>query len=41
MKPLWHAQIGPTQNAPETYMLDGHQYVLETAGGSVYAFRLQ
>lgn len=37
--PLWHARIGVT-NAPETYMLDGHQYVLVGAGDSVYAFRL-
>lgn len=41
MHPLWHSRIGSTQNAPETYMLHGHQYVLEAAGGSVYAFRLQ
>jgi alcohol dehydrogenase (cytochrome c) len=37
--PLWHARVGVT-NAPETYMLDGHQYVLVGAGDSVYAFRL-
>jgi alcohol dehydrogenase (cytochrome c) len=37
--PLWHARIGVT-NAPETYMLDDHQYVLVGAGDSVYAFRL-
>lgn len=37
--PLWHARIGVT-NAPETYMLDGHQYILVGAGDSVYAFRL-
>jgi alcohol dehydrogenase (cytochrome c) len=37
--PLWHAHIGTT-NAPETYMLDGHQYVMEGAGDTVYAFRL-
>jgi alcohol dehydrogenase (cytochrome c) len=38
-KPLWHARIGGT-NAPETYMLDGHQYVIEGAGDMVYAFVL-
>jgi len=27
-------------NAPETYLLDGHQYVLVGAGDSIYAFRL-
>ena len=37
--PLWHARVGVT-NAPETYMLDGHQYILVGAGDSVYAFRL-
>ena len=40
--PLWHAHIGSIENAPETYTLDGKQYVLVTAdGGSVYAFYLQ
>ncbi|MCU1322583.1 MAG: Pyrrolo-quinoline quinone [Acidobacteriaceae bacterium] len=37
--PLWHAKIGVT-NAPETYTLDGHQYVLVGAGDSLFAFRL-
>jgi alcohol dehydrogenase (cytochrome c) len=37
--PLWHARVGVT-NAPETYMLDDHQYILVGAGDSVYAFRL-
>ncbi len=41
LKPLWHSHIGWVQNAPETYMLDGHQYVLVAASGSVYAFYLQ
>jgi alcohol dehydrogenase (cytochrome c) len=27
-KPLWHSRIGPVSNAPQTYMLDGHQYLL-------------
>jgi len=39
--PLWHAGIGNTTNAPETYMLDGHQYVVVGAGDSLYAFYLQ
>ena len=38
--PLWHAHIGAT-NAPESYMLGDHQYVVEGAGDTVYAFRLQ
>jgi alcohol dehydrogenase (cytochrome c) len=37
--PIWHSRVGVT-NAPETYMLDGHQYVLAGAGDSIYAFRL-
>lgn len=41
LKPLWHAHIGRVQNAPETYKLDGRQYVLVAANGSVYAFYLQ
>ena len=39
--PLWHTQLGAnTTNAPETYMVDGKQYVLVAAGDSVYAFSL-
>lgn len=40
-KPLWHAHIRRVENAPETYMLNGHQYILVAASGSVYAFYLQ
>jgi alcohol dehydrogenase (cytochrome c) len=39
-KPLWHSKIGATGNAPETYMLDGKQYVLATGGDQLYAFVL-
>ena len=39
-KPLWHARIGNISNAPETYMLDGHQYVIVAAGDSLYAFTI-
>ncbi len=39
--PLWHAGIGNTSNAPESYMLDGKQYVVVAAGDSLYAFYLQ
>ena len=39
--PLWHTQLGAnTTNAPETYMVDGKQYVLVAAGDAVYAFAL-
>jgi alcohol dehydrogenase (cytochrome c) len=39
-KPLWHSHIGNVSNAPETYMLDGHQYVLVAAGDNLFAFTL-
>ena len=39
-KQLWYAHIGAT-NAPESYMVAGHQYILEGAGDTLYAFRLQ
>lgn len=39
-KPLWHSKIGATGNAPETYMLDGKQYLLATGGDQLYAFVL-
>jgi alcohol dehydrogenase (cytochrome c) len=39
-KPLWHSRIGPAGNRPETYMLDGHQYILATGGDQLFAFRL-
>lgn len=32
-KALWHSHIGAVGNAPETYMLDGHQYVIVSANG--------
>jgi alcohol dehydrogenase (cytochrome c) len=38
-KALWHSHIGSVGNAPETYMLDGHQYVLVSGNGDrLYAF---
>ena len=37
-KPLWHVQLGTVSNAPETYMLDGKQYVLVASGSSIMAF---
>jgi alcohol dehydrogenase (cytochrome c) len=39
-KPLWHARIGNISNAPETYMLDGHQQVLVAVGDMLYVFTL-
>ena len=39
-KPLWHSRIGQVTNAPETYMLDGRQYLLVAAGDALFAFTL-
>jgi alcohol dehydrogenase (cytochrome c) len=39
-KILWHSHIGQVSNAPESYMLDGHQYILVAAEGSLFAFTL-
>jgi alcohol dehydrogenase (cytochrome c) len=40
-QPLWHVYLGTqVSNAPETYVLDGHQYVLVAAGDMLYAFTL-
>ena len=35
-KPLWHARIGNVSNAPQTYMLDGRQYVIVAVGDTLY-----
>lgn len=39
-KPLWHSHLGLVSAAPETYMLDGHQYLLIASGDSFFAFTL-
>jgi alcohol dehydrogenase (cytochrome c) len=31
-KTLWHTKIGAAGNAPETYLLDGHPYLLAPRG---------
>jgi alcohol dehydrogenase (cytochrome c) len=36
----WHARLGQVSNAPQTYMLDGKQYVIAAAGDRLYAFYL-
>jgi alcohol dehydrogenase (cytochrome c) len=39
---LWHAGLSDdVSNGPETYMLDGHQYLVVGAGDSLYAFLLE
>ena len=39
-KPLWHTRIGNVTNAPQTYRLDGHQYVTVATGDTLWAFVL-
>jgi alcohol dehydrogenase (cytochrome c) len=39
---LWHAGLADNiSNGPETYMLDGQQYLIVGAGDSLYAFTLE
>lgn len=38
---LWHAGMGdPMQSSPETYLLDGRQYILTSSGGVVFVWAL-
>ena len=39
-KILWHSHIGNVSNAPETYSIDGHQYILIAAGDQLFSFNL-
>jgi alcohol dehydrogenase (cytochrome c) len=40
-KPLWHSYLGSNiSNAPETYRVDGLQYLLVAAGDTLYSFLL-
>ena len=36
--PLWNTRIGDVSNPPQTYMLDGHQYVIAAAGDTLWSF---
>ncbi len=38
--PLWHSHIGNVTAPPQTYMLDGRQYLLVAIGNTYYAFTL-
>jgi alcohol dehydrogenase (cytochrome c) len=38
--PLWNTRIGQITNPPQTYMVDGRQYVLAAVGDRLYAFML-
>ncbi len=37
---LWHTRIGPVSNPPQTYLLDGRQYVICASGDTLWAFVL-
>ena len=37
-KPLWNTRIGRISNAPQTYMIDGHQYLTVATGDTLWAF---
>jgi alcohol dehydrogenase (cytochrome c) len=37
-KPLWHTRIGNASNAPQTFMLDGRQYVTVATGDNIWSF---
>jgi alcohol dehydrogenase (cytochrome c) len=39
-KPLWHTRIGNVSNAPQTFLLDGHQYLTVATGDTLWAFIL-
>lgn len=40
-KTLWHAGLGvPMQSSPETYLLDGRQYILTSSGGVLFVWAL-
>jgi alcohol dehydrogenase (cytochrome c) len=36
--PIWHSRIGNITNAPQTYQLDGRQYVIVATGDSLWSF---
>ena len=38
--PLWHSRLGGVAGAPQTYMLDGRQYLLVSLGDALATFTL-
>jgi len=40
-EPLWHSHLGNVSNAPQTYMLDGQQYLLVASRDMLYAFTIR
>jgi alcohol dehydrogenase (cytochrome c) len=39
-KALWHSRVGGVTNPPQTYMLDGRQYLIVGTGDTLWAFYL-
>ena len=39
-KPLWNTRIGQITNAPQTFELDGHQYMICASGDTMWSFIL-
>ena len=39
-KPAWGARIGKISNAPQTFEMDGHQYLIAAAGDTLWSFVL-
>jgi alcohol dehydrogenase (cytochrome c) len=39
-EPLWHIWIGGISNAPQTFMLQGRQYLIAATGDTLWAFML-
>jgi alcohol dehydrogenase (cytochrome c) len=37
-KALWHSKIGGVTNPPQTYLIDGRQYLLVATGDTLWAF---
>jgi alcohol dehydrogenase (cytochrome c) len=37
-KPLWNTRIGEVTNPPQTYLLDGRQYLIAATGDTLWAF---
>ena len=37
-KPVWHTRIGNVTNAPQTFLLDGRQYITVASGDTLWAF---
>ncbi len=39
--PIWNTRIGQVTNAPQTFELDGHQYVIAATGDTLWSFMLR